>query len=125
MGYWFVLMFCIVLLIMMIIVTWHSLVKSNNKKEFCLSMCGISILSLIVFAFGIDIPSAIVGGKKIYVNEFPSTQTMQFYQIVGADNKIFISFENYDRDKYEKNAKYCIKYTGFTKSVLNIEKVGQ
>ena len=36
---------------------------------------------------------------------------------------VAISFKNFNSDKYEKNAKYCISYTALTKNVLNIEKV--
>lgn len=63
------------------------------------------------------------GGQKIYVDRFPNVMSMQYCQLVSADGKQFISFNSYNPDKYEQNEKYCITYTKFTKSVLNIKQV--
>lgn len=64
-----------------------------------------------------------MGGKKIYVDKFPPTVTLQYFQFVKTESEYLISFKNFNSDKYEKNAKYCISYTALTKNVLNIEKV--
>ena len=97
MGYWTILIFCSVVLAVLITVTWYSVKKQNDRSELGCEMGVIVAISFTVFALVLDIPSAIMGGKKIYVDEFPPT--------------------------VEKNAKYCISYTALTKNVLNIEKV--
>lgn len=48
---------------------------------------------------------------------------LQYFQFVKTESEYLISFKNFNSDKYEKNAKYCISYTALTKNVLNIEKV--
>ena len=123
MGYWTILIFCSVLLAVLITITWYSVKKQNDRSELGWEIGVIVAFSFIVFALMLDIPSAIMGGKKIYVDEFPPTMTLQFFQYVITDNEYLISFENFNSDKYEKNAKYCISYTALTKNVLNIEKV--
>ena len=105
MGYWTILIFCSVVLAVLITVTWYSVKKQNDRSELGCEMGVIVAISFTVFALVLDIPSAIMGGKKIYVDEY------------------LISFKNFNSDKYEKNAKYCISYTALTKNVLNIEKV--
>ena len=120
MGYWTILIFCSVVLAVLITVTWYSVKKQN---ELGCEMGVIVAISFTVFALVLDIPSAIMGGKKIYVDEFPPTVTLQYFQFVKTESEYLISFKNFNSDKYEKNAKYCISYTALTKNVLNIEKV--
>ena len=97
--------------------------KQNDRSELGCEMGVIVAISFTVFALVLDIPSAIMGGKKIYVDEFPPTVTLQYFQFVKTESEYLISFKNFNSDKYEKNAKYCISYTALTKNVLNIEKV--
>ena len=120
MGYWTILIFCSVVLAVLITVTWYSVKKQNDRSELGCEMGVIVAISFTVFALVLDIPSAIMGGKKIYVDEFPPTVTLQYFQFVKTESEYLISFKNF---KYEKNAKYCISYTALTKNVLNIEKV--
>ena len=119
MGYWTILIFCSVVLAVLITITWYSVKKQNDSCEIGV----IVAISFTVFALVLDIPSAIMGGKKIYVDEFPPTVTLQYFQFVKTESEYLISFKNFNSDKYEKNAKYCISYTALTKNVLNIEKV--
>ena len=97
MGYWTILIFCSVVLAVLITITWYSVKKQNDRSE--------------------------LGCEKIYVDEFPPTITLQYFQFVKTESEYLISFKNFNSDKYEKNAKYCISYTALTKNVLNIEKV--
>ena len=120
MGYWTILIFCSVVLAVLITITWYSVKKQNVRSELGCEMGVIVAISFAVFALVLDIPSAIMGGKKIYVDKFPPTVTFQF---VKTESEYLISFKNFNSDKYEKNAKYCISYTALTKNVLNIEKV--
>ena len=106
-------------------ITWYSVKKQNDRSELGCEIGVIVAVSLTVFALVLDIPSAIMGGKKIYVDEFPPTVTLQYFQFVKTESEYLISFKNFNSDKYEKNAKYCISYTALTKNVLNIEKVGK
>ena len=111
MGYWTILIFCSVVLAVLITITWYSVKKQNDRSELGCEMGVIVAISFAVFALVLDIPSAIMGGKKIY------------FQFVKTESEYLISFKNFNSDKYEKNAKYCISYTALTKNVLNIEKV--
>ena len=122
MGYWTILIFCSVVLAVLITITWYSVKKQNDSELGC-EMGVIVAISFAVFALVLDIPSAIMGGKKIYVDKFPPTVTLQYFQFVKTESEYLISFKNFNSDKYEKNAKYCISYTALTKNVLNIEKV--
>lgn len=108
---------------MLITITWYSVKKQNDRSELGCEMGVIVAISFAVFALVLDIPSAIMGGKKIYVDKFPPTVTLQYFQFVKTESEYLISFKNFNSDKYEKNAKYCISYTALTKNVLNIEKV--
>ena len=123
MGYWTILIFCSVVLAVLITITWYSVKKQNDRSELGCEMGVIVAISFAVFALVLDIPSAIMGGKKIYVDEFPPTVTLQYFQFVKTESEYLISFKNFNSDKYEKNAKYCNSYTALTKNVLNIEKV--
>ena len=71
MGYWTILIFCSVELAVLITVTWYSVKKQNDRSELGCEMGVIVAISFTVFALVLDIPSAIMGGKKIYVDEFP------------------------------------------------------
>ena len=115
MGYWTILIFCSVVLAVLITVTWYSVKKQNDRSELGCEMGVIVAISFTVFALVLDIP--------IYVDEFPPTVTLQYFQFVKTESEYLISFKNFNSDKYEKNAKYCISYTALTKNVLNIEKV--
>lgn len=102
MGYWTILIFCSVVLAVLITVTWYSVKKQNDRSELGCEMGVIVAISFIVFALVLDIPSAIMGGKKIYVDEFPPTVTLQYFQFVKTESEYLISFKNFNSDKYEK-----------------------
>ena len=103
MGYWTILIFCSVVLAVLITITWYSVKKQNDRSELGCEMGVIVAISFAVFALVLDIP--------------------QYFQFVKTESEYLISFKNFNSDKYEKNAKYCISYTALTKNVLNIEKV--
>ena len=69
MGYWTILIFCSVVLAVLITITWYSVKKQNDRSELGCEMGVIVAISFTVFALVLDIPSAIMGGKKIYVDE--------------------------------------------------------
>ena len=90
MGYWTILIFCSVVLAVLITVTWYSVKKQNDRSELGCEMGVIVAISFIVFALVLDIPSAIMGGKKIYVDEFPPTVTLQYFQFVKTESEYLI-----------------------------------
>lgn len=102
MGYWTILIFCSVVLVVLITITWYSVKKQNDRSELGCEIGVIVAVSLTVFALVLDIPSAIMGGKKIYVDEFPPTVTLQYFQFVKTESEYLISFKNFNSDKYEK-----------------------
>lgn len=102
MGYWTILIFCSVVLAVLITITWYSVKKQNDRSELGCEMGVIVAISFAVFALVLDIPSAIMGGKKIYVDEFPPTVTLQYFQFVKTESEYLISFKNFNSDKYEK-----------------------
>lgn len=122
MGYWVFLLF------LLIMATVLSICLYKVKKEdddsivgmgmFVCCMLGLALIGLII-----DIPSALAGGEKIYVDKFPKVVQMQGVHLVSINEHDLISFRGYNPDKYEKEAWYCISYTKYTKSVLDIEKV--
>ena len=71
-------------------VTWYSVKKQNDRSELGCEMGVIVAISFIVFALVLDIPSAIMGGKKIYVDEFPPTVTLQYFQFVKTERMCLI-----------------------------------
>lgn len=107
----------------MIFFVRHSKVKDNDTEYFCIYLFGVFLALIAAVYFGIDIPSALSGGQKIYVDKFPDVASTSYCQFVYADGQQFISFNGYDPDKYEQDTAYCITYTKYTKSILNIEKV--
>ena len=123
MGYWTILIFCSVVLAVMITITWYSVKKQNDRSELGCEMGVIVAISFAVFALVLDIPSAIMGGKKIYVDEFPPTVTLQYFQFVKTESEYLISFKNFNSDKYEKNANIAFHTQHLRRNVLNIEKV--
>ena len=82
MGYWTILIFCSVVLAVLITVTWYSVKKQNDRSELGCEMGVIVAISFTVFALVLDIPSAIMGGKKIYVDEFPPTVTCNIFNLL-------------------------------------------
>ena len=86
MGYWTILIFCSVVLVVLITITWYSVKKQNDRSELGCEIGVIVAVSLTVFALVLDIPSAIMGGKKIYVDEFPPTVTLQYFQFVKRES---------------------------------------
>ena len=68
MGYWTILIFCSVVLAVLITITWYSVKKQNDRSELGCEIGVIVAISFTVFALVLDIPSAIMGGKKIYVD---------------------------------------------------------
>ena len=95
MGYWTILIFCSVLLAVLITITWYSVKKQNDRSELGCEIGVIVAISFTVFALVLDIPSAIMGGKKIYVDEFPPTVTLQYFQFVKTESEYLISFKNF------------------------------
>lgn len=123
MGYWFLIIFIFIVLGTTIFCACYSKVKEKNTEDFGISVFAVCLSLVFTICFGIDIPDALSGGQKIYVDKFPNVVSMQYCQLVSADGQQFISFSGYNPDKYEQNAEYCITYTKFTKSVLDIKKI--
>ena len=122
MGYWTILIFCSVLLAVLIIITWYSVKKQNDRSELGCEIGVLVAISFIVFALVLTCTKCNYGGKKIYVDEFPPTITLQYFQFVKTESEYLISLKILILISM-KNAKYCISYTALTKNVLNIEKV--
>ena len=78
MGYWTILIFCSVVLAVLITITWYSVKKQNDRSELGCEIGVIVAISFTVFALVLDIPSAIMGGKKIYVDELKQKVNILF-----------------------------------------------
>lgn len=96
--------------------------KENDGAEFKTGVVLSCVFAVVFIYFCLDIPDAVSGGQKIYVNGFPKIVNAQCRQIIYADGRRFVSFNSYRPEKYEQEAVYCVSYTRFTKSVLNIEE---
>ncbi|MBP3361607.1 MAG: hypothetical protein J6N52_12170 [Clostridia bacterium] len=123
MGYWIFILMIFAILGLMIFFAWHSITKEKDLDNLRISIIGICLVGILSVYFGIDIPNALAGGQEIYVDKFPDVVNTNHLQFIGANGKYFISFVNYNPEKYEQNAEYHITYTKFTNSILDIEKV--
>lgn len=122
MSYWIIIIFLLGLLAACIIGAWYTLLKKKNTEEFRFIICSALIVLAVSIYFGIDIPSAIGGGEKLYASKRPEMLPLMSLHMVYADGQRFIDFSGYNPDKYEQDAKYCITYTKFTKTILKIEE---
>lgn len=121
MGYWcFIVLTFLIFAAAIIFFCYRKIKKQETNVDIIICAC---VFGLTFFIFGIDIPSALSGGEKVYVEKFPHIEKLQFTVMLNVDGELLFSFRDYDPEKYEQDAEYCITYTKFTKSVLNIEKL--
>ena len=122
MTYWIVVIILFSLLALFIFAAWYTFSKKKDTAE--LKFIIFSLLSILMLSiyFGIDIPCALGGGEKLYIDKRPEMLPMMSLHMVYADGQNFIDFSGYNPDKYEQDAKYCITYTKFTKTILKIEE---
>lgn len=100
--------------------------KNGNTKRDIFSNFIIPLCVILIFLIplSIDIPSALSGGQEIYVNELPTyIGWSTYFSYVKTDNKLLKHMQGCNWDRYEKYGNYRIRYTKFTKFVLEIEKL--
>lgn len=122
MGYWFFLLILFALMALMIFML-YSEKKKDNDCYFGAGIAVCCIIGVMLIGLCIDIPSALAGGQKIYVNDVPQVVNTGHFQFVCAGGKCLISYSGFNPADYEPDTQYCISYTKFTKSFLDIEKV--
>lgn len=122
MGYWLLIVIIFAFLAAMICAAWYSFAKKKDIEDFRMSIFAIILIFVFGIYFGIDIPSAIGGGQKLYVDRRPEMLPFMSLHVVYANGQRFIDFGNYNPDKYEQDGRYCISYTKFTKTILKIQK---
>lgn len=122
MGYWLFLLLLFTLMTLTI-VTLYLEKKKDDDCDFGAGIIACCLTGVMLIGLCIDIPSALAGGQKIYVNEIPQVLNTGHSQFICAGGKCFISYSGFNPADYEPDTQYCISYTKFTKSFLDIEKV--
>lgn len=126
MTYWIILIGLFVFFVACLIVIWKKRIKDDDMENNDFIALVIVVAAVLVFTviLSIDIPSALSGGKEIYVNELPTTYRYgQLSVYVETDNEELRHLQGVDWNRYEKNGNYRIRYTKFTKFVLSVEKI--
>lgn len=126
MCYWIYLIIALICLVSSIIyMMYRKLIKNHmNKADFITLIIIMIISGFFTIILSIDIPNALNGGERMYVSELPERRNLGAYiSYVITDNEELKLLKNGDWNKYEKYGDYCIRYTKFTKIVLNIEKL--
>lgn len=126
MLYWITLIILLALLLMIAIYIWimRKVKKEMDNESFCILTVTDCIVLLIVLWMSLDIMSALQGGQELYVNELPTYHYAgRFFSYVETDNEELKHLNGCDWNKYEKYGNYRIRYTRFTKFVLDIEKL--
>lgn len=83
---------------------------------------GIMRIDTNTETFDIDLPSAIMGGKEIYVDELPTVERWTSnISFIRTDNEELKHLKLGNWEHYEKYGNYCIRYTEPIKFVLEIK----
>lgn len=126
MIYWIILIGLFVFFVACLIVIWKKRIKDDNMEnnDFIVFIMLAAVALVFTVILSIDIPSALSGGKEIYVNELPTTYRYgQLFVYVDTDTEELRHLMGVDWNRYEKNGNYRIRYTKFTKFVLSVEKI--
>jgi hypothetical protein len=122
MGYWFILVFFLVICALVACAKNCKDEKENNRFP-CVALA--VIFSVMVIPFVLDIPFAIAGNQSIKTHTFPkecNTSPMGI-QMIYIEDQLFFSYENYDLDEYEQGKGYQVFYTPFSRSILKIIEI--
>lgn len=99
----------------------HKNISSDDFKDLIIIGCFLSVLFV---PLAIDLPSALCGGREIYVNELPTRCVIsKSLSYVKTDNKELKHLKLGNWERYEKYGNYRITYTIPIKFVLNIELI--
>lgn len=126
MEYWILLSFFLAILIVIGVTIWKKRIKDDDmeNKDFIALIVIAGIVFVLTVILSIDIPNALSGGQEIYVNELPTSYKVTNYiSYAVTDNEELRHLKGVDWNKYEKNGNYRIRYTKFTKFVLDIEEL--
>ncbi|MBP3360739.1 MAG: hypothetical protein J6N52_07805 [Clostridia bacterium] len=123
MRYWSFILIIFVILGFMIFFAWDSIAKEKNLANFWISIVCACLVGIFGVYFGRDIPNALAGGQEMYIDKLSDVVMTHNLYIIRANGKHLISFNGFNPEKYGQNTRYRIKYTKFTNSVLDIEKV--
>lgn len=126
MEYWIILITTFVVFVACLIVIWKKRIKDDDMEnnDFIVLIIIAAVALVFTVILSIDIPSALSGGKEIYVNELPRTygyRVHSFYTV--TDNEELRHLKGVNWNRYERNGNYRIRYTKFTKFVLSVEKI--
>lgn len=126
MEYWILLSFFLAILIVIGVTIWKKKIKDDDmeNKDFIALIVIAGIVFVLTVILSIDIPNALSGGQEIYVNELPTSyRVTNYFSYAVTDNEELRGLRGVDWNKYEKNENYRIRYTKFTKFVLDIEEL--
>lgn len=125
MGYWIVLILLFLMFIITVFFAWYSKSINRDPGNFFFSALCCGILGALFIVLALDIPSALSGGREIYVDGFPEITQMEFVSFAEVDGELLFALKSYRPEEDELDAKYRVSYTRFTNSILNIEKVDE
>lgn len=126
MNYWGTLIFFFVVLAVALLYILKKRItdKEMKKDEFVIVTAIACLAFLFIVPLSLDIPSAVNGGQEVYTNELPTRYNFGLCcSFVETDNKELKQLRLGNWNKYEKYGDYRVRYTKFTKIVLDIEKL--
>ncbi len=125
MVYWILLIISLAVLTAIGIYIWvkEKVYYENIEKGDFAALIIIGGIALAGFVtLSIDLPSAIMGGKEIYVDELPTVERWTSnISFIRTDNEELKHLKLGNWEHYEKYGNYCIRYTEPIKFVLEIK----
>lgn len=127
MEYWIFLSIALLVFVSSVIyIVWKEKIKYEymERTDFVITIVIAFISLLCTIVLSIDLPSVLSGGQEIYVNELPTSyRVTNYFSYTVTDNEELRHLKGVNWNKYEKNGNYRIRYTKFTKLVLDVEKL--
>lgn len=126
MIYWILIISLFIAIAVVGLILWKKYIKDKNisSDDFKGLIIIGCFLSALFIPLAIDLPSALSGGREIYVNELPTRCVIsKSLSYIKTDNKELKHLKLGNWEKYEKYGNYRITYTIPIKFVLNIELI--
>lgn len=123
MGYWVSLILSFSAVVFVGIYIWKK--KNNIKKGDLAAVIVFGYVALAGFVIlSIDLPSAVSGGREIYINELPKVvRRGRYLSFTKTDNEELKHLKLGNWEHYEKYGHYRVRYTEPIKFVLDIEPI--
>lgn len=125
MLYWIILITLFIVLIGILFFIWKKRMwdRDMDREVFGGLVFIICVLMVFIIPLSIDIPDAIKGGQEMYVDKLPSYSGYGRFRRVITDNDKLSKLTGCNWSLYEQYGNYHIRYTKFTKFVLDVEKL--